>query len=272
MKIIKNTNELNLSIKGLKNLSFVPTMGSLHAGHKSLIKIAKKKSKKVLVSIFINPKQFNSKKDFISYPKNLSKDLRLLKKLKVNFVFIPTYNEIYSFSPKKKIFLHAFSKKLCGKYRPGHFKGVINVVNRFLSLIKPKYIMLGKKDRQQLFLIQKHISKRKINSTVVACNTIRNKSGLPISSRNKNLTSKEILLASKVIKLIKKEKNKPKKKKKNIVNLRNIRNKILKIGIKKIEYIESLNTEDLSKLKDPKKKFNIFIAFYVNKTRLIDNI
>ena len=177
MKIIKNVNELKLSIKGLKNLSFVPTMGSLHKGHKSLIKIAKKKSNNVLVSIFINSKQFNSKKDFKLYPRNLSKDLKILKKLNVNFVFIPSYVQIYTFKPKNKIFLHTFSNRLCGKHRPNHFKGVINVVNRFLSLIKPKFIILGKKDLQQLFLIQKHIDKKKINSKVISCNTIRNKNG-----------------------------------------------------------------------------------------------
>ena len=272
MKIIKNVNELKLSIKGLKNLSFVPTMGSLHKGHKSLIKIAKKKSNNVLVSIFINSKQFNSKKDFKLYPRNLSKDLKILKKLKVNFVFIPSYDQIYTFKPKNKIFLHTFSNKLCGKYRPGHFKGVINIVNRFLSLIKPKFIILGKKDRQQLFLIEKHINKRKINSKVISCNTIRNKNGLPHSSRNKNLTFKEILLASRVIKLIKKEKKKLKKKKKINLKLNNDKTNIIKINVKKINKIKVLKLKNLSKLKNTNQKFNIFIAFYINKTRLIDNL
>ena len=272
MKIIKNINELKLSIKGLKNLSFVPTMGSLHKGHKSLIKIAKKKSNKVLVSIFVNPKQFNSKKDFKLYPRNLSKDLKILKKLNVNFVFIPSYVQIYTFKPKNKIFLHTFSNRLCGKHRPNHFKGVINVVNRFLSLIKPKFIILGKKDLQQLFLIQKHIDKKKINSKVISCNTIRNKNGLPHSSRNKNLTLKEIILASRVIKLIRNEKKRIKKEKKITLNFKNVKANIMKIGVKKIDYVEVLNIKDLSKLKNINQKFNIFIAFYVGKTRLIDNL
>ena len=181
MKIIKNTNELNLSIKGLKNLSFVPTMGGLHKGHQSLIKIAKKKSKNVLVSIFINPKQFNLKKDFLSYPKNLTKDLNILRKLKVNYVFVPNYQEMYSFEPKNKVFLHKYARILCGKFRPGHFEGVVNIVNRFLFLIKPKYIIMGKKDYQQLFLIKKHISKRNINSTLIPCNTIRDKNFISLT-------------------------------------------------------------------------------------------
>ena len=122
MKIFKHRFDLKQEIMGINNLSFVPTMGGLHSGHKFLIKKARKKSKKVIVSIYVNPKQFNSKKDYFSYPRNLKKDLKTLKKLKVDIVYLPTFNDIFSFKPKNKIYLDSFSKKLCGKYRKRCFR------------------------------------------------------------------------------------------------------------------------------------------------------
>ena len=118
-------------------------MGALHKGHESLIKKSVKESKKTLVSIFVNPRQFENKRDFKNYPKNYKNDLKILKRLKIDYLYKPSYEDIYKFKTENKIFLDRFSKKLCGKYRKGHFKGVIDVVNRFLELIKPKKILLG---------------------------------------------------------------------------------------------------------------------------------
>ena len=153
MKIFKDKHSLLKEISKTKGISFVPTMGGLHKGHISLIKKSKQSKLKTLVSIFVNPKQFNKKSDFRSYPRNMKKDLRQLKKLKINYLYIPSYKDIYGFKPKEKVFLDKFSKNLCGKFRRGHFKGVLNVMNRFIEIIKPKYIFLGKKDYQQLYLI-----------------------------------------------------------------------------------------------------------------------
>ena len=121
MKIFKSKHKLQKEIKNINNISFVPTMGALHKGHEGLIKKSVRESKKTIVSIFVNPKQFNEKKDFINYPRNLKKDLKVLKRLNVDFVYIPTLKDIFSFRPKNKIFLDKFSKKLCGKSRRGHF-------------------------------------------------------------------------------------------------------------------------------------------------------
>ena len=156
MKIFKNKNKLKKEISGIKNISFVPTMGGLHKGHISLIKKSKKLKEKTIVSIFINPKQFNQRKDFLNYPRNQKKDLSILKRLKVDFIFLPNTNDIFSFKPKNQVYLDKFSKKLCGKSRKGHFEGVLNVVNRLLEIIKPKFIFFGLKDFQQLYLVNKH--------------------------------------------------------------------------------------------------------------------
>tara|TARA_Y100000816_G_C26085338_1_gene572603 strand:- start:729 stop:1547 length:819 start_codon:yes stop_codon:yes gene_type:complete len=271
MKIIRQKKDLYDLINKIKSLSFVPTMGALHKGHEFLIKKAKKKNKFTLVSIFVNPKQFNSKNDFKMYPRNIVKDIQILKNLQVKYLYLPNYKDIFSFKPKNKVYLHAFSKKLCGKYRPGHFKGVLNVVNRFLEILNPKYIFLGKKDFQQLVLIKKHIKKNKIKTTVVSCKTLRDNNSVPYSSRNFNLKKNERTLASKVLNLIKKEKMNIKTNRIRKIDLSNIKKKIYRLGVKKIDYIKAVNLKSLKKAKSYTENFNIFSAFYIGKVRLIDN-
>ncbi len=271
MKIFKHRFDLKQEIMGINNLSFVPTMGGLHSGHKFLIKKAKKKSKTVIVSIYVNPKQFNSKKDYKSYPRNLKKDLKILKKLKVDIVYTPSFNDIFSFKTKNKIFLDSFSKKLCGKYRKSHFAGVLNVVNRLLETINPKFILLGKKDFQQLYLIKKHIIKNKIKTNIIACNTIREKNGIACSSRNQNLSKKNLLIAAEVYLYLKYQKKFLLKSKSLRLFKKKCILKLYDLGVTKVDYIDFLN---LKTLKEPKLKsssFNIFISYYINKTRLIDN-
>ena len=272
MKIIRQKKDLNNIINKINSLSFVPTMGSLHRGHEYLIKKAQKKNKFVLVSIFINPKQFNSKSDFKHYPRNINKDIKILKRLKVNYLFLPRYKDIFSFKTQNKIYLHSFSKKLCGKFRPGHFKGVLDVVNRFMELLAPKNIFLGKKDFQQLTLIKKHLLKNKIKSSIVSCNTQRNSNFIPYSSRNENLSTAGKFLASKVFKLLKKEKSTIKRKKITKINLSLVKRNILSLGVNKIDYIKAINLDNLREAKKFNENFNIFSAFYIGKVRLIDNI
>ncbi|MBD1150300.1 pantoate--beta-alanine ligase [Pelagibacterales bacterium SAG-MED29] len=271
MKIFKSKHKLKEEISNIKNISFVPTMGGLHKGHISLIKKSQNYKGKTLVSIFVNPKQFNEKKDFINYPRNLKKDLKILKHLKVDLIYLPSFKDVFSFQVKNKIFLDKFSKKLCGRSRKDHFKGVLNIVNRFLELIKPKYIFLGIKDFQQSYLISKHILKRKINTKVINCNTIREKNGVACSTRNNNLNKNQFKIASNVIKYLK---NKKRLIKKEFFNSKSITIKkdLINLGVTKIDYIEFYNSKTLRQPKSKREKFKIFIAFYLNKTRLIDNI
>jgi len=271
MEIFKNKNKLQKEIINIKNISFIPTMGGLHKGHISLIKKSKTFKGKNLVSIYVNPKQFNEKKDFLKYPQNLKNDLRILKRLKVDFVYLPSFKDIFSFKTKNKIFLDQFSKKLCGKSRKGHFEGVLNIVNRFLEIIRPKYIFLGVKDFQQLHLINKHILRRKIKTKIIYCKTIRESNGVACSTRNNNLNKKQLYIASKVFKYLKIKKRLIKKKI-SIFKLRNIKKNLIKLGVTKIDYLELYNVKTLKRAKYKKEKFKIFIAFYLDKIRLIDNI
>ena len=171
MKIFKNKEQLKHEIGNKKSVSFVPTMGGLHKGHISLIKTAKKYSKETLVSIYVNPKQFNKKEDYKNYPRNLTKDLKILRKLKVNYIYLPTYKDLFKFKPSHKIYLHKFANKLCGKYRKGNFKRVLDVVKRFLEIIRNTYLLLCLKDFQQLILIKKHRIKHKIVNQITKCKT-----------------------------------------------------------------------------------------------------
>ena len=271
MKIFKTKTNLLKEISGLKDIAFVPTMGSIHKGHLSLISKAKRLSKNILVSIYINPKQFNSSTDFNKYPRMISKDILLLKKIKVKYLYLPKYSDIYSFKTKYRIYLDKFSRNLCGKFRPGHFKGVVNVVNRFIEIIKPHSILLGVKDFQQLTLIKLHITKNKIPTKVVSCPTIRDKGGVALSSRNTKLNKKQINIVKKVYVYLKKNKK--------YILLNHIKKNELKtldeiklLGVRKIDYLKCLNQKTLKIPKTRKENFNIFISYYVDDIRLIDNL
>ena len=271
MKIFKDKHILQKEILKTKGISFVPTMGGLHKGHISLIKQSKKSKFKTLVSIFVNPKQFNKKSDYRSYPRNTKKDLKKLKNLKIDYLYIPTIKDIYGFKPREKVFLDKFSKKLCGRFRRGHFEGVLNVVNRFLEIIKPRYIYLGKKDYQQLYLIKKHIKKRKIKSKIIECKTIRENNGVALSTRNSNLNNNQMKIASNIYHYLY---NLKKKIKKNydLFNINKIKKDLKDLGVSKIDYLKNYNIKNFKEIKKQDKKFNIFIAYYIRDIRLIDNI
>jgi len=269
MKLIKLKTDLIKAIKFNKRLGFVPTMGSLHEGHKALIKTSQKNCKKTLVSIFVNPTQFNNKKDYKTYPKNLKKDLIYLKKLNVDYIYLPTNKQIY-WKENEKIKLNKSQNILCAKFRKGHFEGVLNVLDRFIELISPQKMFMGEKDFQQFFLVKNYIE-NKYNTKVYMCKTIRAKNKLALSSRNSLLNKKSFIetgiITKKLLKL-KKEINKNRKNyNKLIFNLKKELSKNFDI---KIEYLECRNTQNLS-TSILKKSFKLFVAYYINNVRLIDN-
>ena len=269
MKIIRNIKNLQESIVNIPNLGFVPTMGGLHKGHLKLIKKSINRSQKTLVSIYVNPTQFNKKKDFSKYPRNTKRDLQILNKQKVDFVFLPKTDEIYKRKIRKNIKIHRKKNVLCGKFRKGHFEGVIDVIDRFLSLINPKYIFLGEKDFQQLFLIKNYV-KNKFKVKVVSCKTVRDKNYVALSSRNFLLSKKNLATAGKIAKKLKSFKNRLKNNQNFKNSINNIKNKLIEKYNIKLEYLELRNEKDLSVFKK-KNKFRIFISYYINKVRLIDN-
>ena len=199
MKILLSNNDLNEALYNISSLGFVPTMGSLHKGHISLIKKSLKECNKTIVSIFINPTQFNNKNDFKNYPRNNKKDLSILKKLKINFLYIPKIKDVYYLKKKSSIKIKKKDKILCAKFRKGHFEGVIDVMERLTKIIKPQKIYMGEKDFQQLYLVKKYIPK-KYNVKIVSCKTIRDNNKLAFSSRNILLSKNELIQARKISK------------------------------------------------------------------------
>jgi pantoate--beta-alanine ligase len=270
MKIILNSSILKKELKAIKNLGFVPTMGSIHKGHESLIKKSKKACEYTIVSIYINPTQFNNLNDFKKYPKNINKDLKILKKLKVDLVFIPKTNDIYNFKRSKKISLGHKDKILCAKYRKGHFEGVIDVMDRLTKLIKPNKIFMGEKDYQQFFLLKKFIEK-KYPSKIINCKTIRDNKSIALSSRNILLKSKSLKIAANVVKELRNIKKKLNKQKNVKIYLNKKIQNLIKNNKIKLEYLELRNLKNL-KTSTTIKNSRLFIAYYIENIRLIDNL
>ncbi len=269
MKIIYSKDHLVKLINKERNLGFVPTMGALHNGHKSLIKKSLKECKKTIVSIFINKPQFNKRSDFNRYPRLIKKDIAELKKLKIQYLYLPKEKEIYYKGQNKKIKINSFKKKLCGKFRPGHFEAVVDVIDRFIKIINPKKIFFGEKDMQQLKILEDYIKKKYKKVKVIGCKTIRDKNGIALSSRNFLLSVKNKKIASKVYKTILRYKKYLISKK---IMIKSIKNKIIKLGVIKIDYIEIININKIIRPHKKNKKYKIFIAYYLGKVRLIDNI
>ena len=269
MKIILSKNKLIKILQIEKNIGFVPTMGGIHAGHISLINKSISQCNKTVVSIFINKPQFNKDDDFKSYPRSLEKDILKLKLNKVDYLYLPKTNQIYPHGYNKKIVVNSLEKKLCGKFRPYHFRSVVDVIDRFIKIIKPKKIFLGEKDMQQLKIIEDFVKKNKIKSEIIECKTIREKNGIACSSRNFLLSTKESLIASRIYKIIVEQKKDVIKKK---LSLDKLKNKIYLLGVNKIDYLEMHDVNKLIKPFIKKNNYKIFIAYYLGKTRLIDNI
>ena len=258
-----------------KTIGLVPTMGSLHQGHISLIKKAKKDNDIVWVSIFVNPTQFNSSDDLIKYPKNLKKDAELIEKISDKIeIFSPNEIEIYDGTPKLKVYdFEKLDQELEGKFRKNHFNGVATIVSKLLNLFNPSNVYFGEKDYQQTQIIKKLIFLEKIRVRMVICPTIREKNGLALSSRNNLLSNSDRADSSIIYKSLKILKNNFK-----TSNLNQIKKDIIiKINKKKnfkVEYLEVVNASTLqidSKI-NPKESYRSFICVKANEVRLIDNI
>ena len=269
MKILINNSDLNEALKGDTNLGFVPTMGSIHKGHLSLIKKSKKITNKTIVSIFVNPRQFNNKKDYKNYPKNIKKDIKILKKIKVDYLYIPKIKSVFGKNKKQKIHISRNNRILCAKFRKGHFEGVLQVMDRLTYLIKPNKIFMGEKDYQQLLLVKNFIEK-KYKSKIVSCKTIREKNNLALSSRNSLLNNQNFIVGNKIAtNLI--------KFKRSLKNKKNLRNLIINKKYEleknfkiKVNYLELRKKKDLKNSKNLTNS-KLFIAYYIGDIRLIDN-
>lgn len=277
MKIINSVEEQEKLCKRLINeninISLIPTMGNLHLGHESLLKASFNDDYRV-VSLFVNPLQFNNHQDYLNYPNTIEGDLKILKSYNIDCLFLPDKNDMVqktNHDANRK--LPEFANILCGKFRKSHFQGVYSIVKKLFSTIQPKKAYFGKKDFQQLLLIKYLVAESFQNSIeIVECETVREKNGLAMSSRNNNLSIKQNELASLVYRelvLLRKSL------KKNISPFARLRDEIIRKLSKqdiKIEYLDILCRNNLNIPTEKDTDINIFVAFYVGDVRLIDNI
>ena len=188
MNILRSIPELKAYRRGVSNsLGFVPTMGALHRGHLSLVERSNNDTGQTLVSIYVNPTQFNNPCDLANYPETLESDLQMLEESGVSAVFIPTYDMLYPDDFAYRVDENQFSRELCGANRPGHFTGVLTVVMKLLNLVKPDKAFFGEKDFQQLTLVRGMVAAFFLDAEIVGCPIVREDDGLAMSSRNLNL-------------------------------------------------------------------------------------
>ena len=276
MEVIRSISKIrkkSLEIQGRgKSLALVPTMGSLHDGHLALIDCAKKKADIVVVSIFVNPTQFNEIEDFNHYPRNENQDIDFCRKKFVDIVFIPDKKEILN---KMNVWVYEddLSSLYCGKFRPGHFKGVCTIVLKLFNLVQPNMAIFGQKDFQQLKIIKKMVDDLNLSVDIISHPIIREDDGLAMSSRNKLLSTIERKSAAKIYKLLKNSVKAFIEGEKNSNQLINL----IKFSLKSndtisLEYVDIVDYYTFKKTNLITTKSIIIIAVRVGNVRLIDNI
>ena len=263
----------NLKING-KIIGFVPTMGALHDGHLSLIKQSIRKTDFTVVSIFVNPTQFDSHEDFNTYPSDTEKDIDLLKSISDEIIlFNPASAELYSNDLKLDTFdFNGLDKFMEGEYRGHHFYGVATIVNKLFSIIKADYAYFGEKDFQQLRIIENLILEKNLSIKLIRCETIRSSEGLALSSRNNKLTFSSKKIATNLFKALNFAKEKIDTLSVNEIE-KIITDSLSKISDIKLEYFVIADEENLRPIKKKQtQKCRAFIAAYISGVRLIDNI
>ena len=276
--LLKNKAALRKFIKSQKaagkTIALVPTMGALHAGHASLIKKARQLADAVVVSVFVNPTQFGPNEDFAKYPRTLKEDLLVCQEMGADAVFAPQPKEMYFDDRSAWVNEEALSRFLCGARRIGHFKGVCTVVSKLFNLVQPDFACFGKKDAQQLLILERMVRDLDFPIKIVECPLIREKSGLALSSRNKYLSpeeKKEALVLSRSLKAAKDAVAKGK----SAAETKKLIAKIIATSpLAKIDYISVCDRETLEEVKTFKKgqKILVALAVYFGTTRLIDNV
>jgi pantoate--beta-alanine ligase len=277
MKVIKEPALLQkIALKHFKDdykIGLVPTMGALHEGHISLFEKSKTNDDITIVSIFVNPTQFGHNEDYLKYPRPLQKDLLICKKAHIDYVFTPSVDSLFAKNYKTFIEVKELQDILCGKSRPGHFRGVAAVVTKLFNLSYADNAYFGLKDFQQVKVIEKMTKDLNFKTKIISCPIIREKDGLAISSRNSYLNMEEKKTSLNIFRILKEAAENFKNKKMSIDRiLKSSTAKFKEIKKIKIDYVEILDVETLKPFSSNSKKHILAVAVKVGKTRLIDNI
>ncbi len=257
-----------------RTIGLVPTMGALHEGHLTLVREARRMCDVVVVSVFVNPTQFGPTEDFAHYPRDLTRDTAVLTDYNVDYIFAPTAEEMYPRGFCTYVNVSGLSKLLEGETRPGHFRGVATVVSILLNTVRPDFAFFGQKDAQQSVIIKRMVRDLAFDTEIVVLPTVREDSGLAISSRNLYLTDEERESAAVIHRALAKAKENFKKGERHAAKLADIvRSTIETEPHARLDYVSIVDAETLEKLdKIDERPVLIAIAAYIGKTRLIDNI
>ena len=275
MKIINTVQALREALDNTtKSVAFIPTMGALHEGHLSIINEGKKVAEVTVVSIFVNPTQFNQKSDLDKYPRTLEKDAALLEGQEVDFLFAPAESEIYpeGLDTKVDVDFGELVKVMEGAFRPGHFTGVAQVVKRLLDIVQPQFLIMGQKDFQQFTIIQHMINILRIPTELVVCKIMREENGLAMSSRNERLSISTRKKAGIILKVL--ESISRRAETRDINFLKDYAARKLNDPPFKLEYIEFVNGRTLQPINyyQQCEYVVVCLALWADEVRLIDNI
>lgn len=277
MRVIETISDLKAIIRTQKNLGrvigLVPTMGYLHEGHLSLVNMSRQNNDYTVMSIFVNPTQFGPNEDFDRYPRDLERDLKLAEAAGVDVVFAPSVKEMYPDGYKTYVNVEGITEVLCGKSRPGHFRGVTTIVTKLFNIVEPHRAYFGQKDAQQVAVIKKMVKDLNMNVEIITCPIVREEDGLAMSSRNVYLSPEErksaVILSKSLMEveeLIKKGETDAKKIRKYIIDrIQTEKNAV-------IDYVEVVNADTLENVDEIKGRVLVALAVKFGSTRLIDNV
>jgi pantoate--beta-alanine ligase len=278
MKIAKTIKSVRAAVKSARNagrtIGFVPTMGALHCGHISLIERAIKHGDFVVVSIFVNPTQFGPKEDLAKYPRPLRDDLRICENNGVNAVFVPSAKEMYGKEELSWVSVDKISEPLCGRFRPGHFRGVATVCAKLFNIVQPDFAYFGQKDAQQLAVIKRMVADLNMPLKIVGCPTIREADGLALSSRNRYLSPQQRKDAACIYRSLKTAREMIEA---GAANPKTIAAKIRRIiiaaeSLSSIDYISIVDDDTFQEVNRIKGRVLIAVAARFGSTRLLDNL
>jgi len=277
MKTINTTREMRSAARDLRSqrarLGLVPTMGALHEGHLSLVRAAKAKSDVVAVSIFVNPTQFGPREDFARYPRNLEKDCELLEREGVEFVFAPTVEEVYPRGAVTWVTVEGLSDRLCGKSRPGHFRGVATVVAKLFNIVEPDVAFFGQKDAAQVAVIKRMVRDLNMAVQIEVCPIVREPDGLALSSRNAYLSPDERKMALVLHASLQRAQKLFNEGERNAAKLAaEAKKAFVWQPAVKLDYLDIVDPNGLEPLETLNQKSLVAVAAFVGNTRLIDNI
>lgn len=277
MEVLRSIREIRKRVQEWKkegfSVGFVPTMGYLHEGHKSLIERAASENDKVVVSVFVNPKQFDNKFDLETYPSNIQGDKELVSSAGGDIIFAPTAVEMYPDGFSTLVDIEGLDKELCGATRPGHFRGVCTVVTKLLLIVAPDRSYFGEKDFQQLAIIRRFAMDLNIPVEILGCPIVREEDGLAMSSRNSKLSPDERKKSLIIIETLNVIKEMVYQGTTNVEELKKeALRKISTMDIAKVDYFEIVDPDTLGKIDVVKEKALAATAVFIGQTRLIDNM